>query len=57
MQVNALGRFTGELGQDPPVAGHNLKLSLDVGLQKAGESALAQSIAPTRPSTAARSSR
>jgi penicillin-binding protein 2 len=49
VQVDALGRFTGELSQVPPVPGHNLKLSLDVGLQKAGEQALAQSIASNPP--------
>jgi penicillin-binding protein 2 len=50
VQVDALGRFTGELSEVKPVAGHNLKLSLDVGLQKAGETALAQAISSNPPS-------
>ena len=44
VQVDALGRFTGVEGEIKPVPGHNLKLSLDVALQKAGEQALATSI-------------
>ncbi len=44
VQVDAFGRFTGVEGQVRPVPGHNLKLSLDVGLQRAGEAALATSI-------------
>ncbi|HEY2159908.1 MAG TPA: penicillin-binding protein 2 [Solirubrobacteraceae bacterium] len=50
VQVDALGRFTGSLGEKAPVAGHNLKLSLDVGLQKAGESALGEAISSSPPS-------
>jgi penicillin-binding protein 2 len=50
VQVDALGRFTGAAGGTTPVAGHNLKLSLDVGLQKAGESALQQAISSSPPS-------
>ncbi len=50
VQVDALGRFTGSLGENQPVAGHNLKLSLDVGLQKAGETALAEAISSNPPS-------
>ena len=50
VQVDALGRFTGSLGKNQPVAGHNLKLSLDVGLQKAGETALAEAISSNPPS-------
>jgi penicillin-binding protein 2 len=44
VQVNALGQAAGDVGQIKPVPGHNLRLSLDVGLQKVGETALAQSI-------------
>jgi penicillin-binding protein 2 len=50
VQVDALGRFTGSLSEVKPVAGHNLKLSLDVGLQKAGETALQQAISSSPPS-------
>jgi penicillin-binding protein 2 len=50
VQVDALGRFTGSLSEERPVAGHNLKLSLDVGLQKAGETALQQAISSSPPS-------
>jgi penicillin-binding protein 2 len=50
VQVDALGRFTGSLSEVKPVAGHNLKLSLDVGLQKAGENALQQAISSSPPS-------
>jgi penicillin-binding protein 2 len=44
VQVNALNQPTGELGTQPPVRGHNLKLSLDAKLQRAGEQALQQSM-------------
>ncbi len=50
VQVDALGRFTGAVGGTSPVAGHNLKLSLDVGLQKAGETALQDAISSSPPS-------
>jgi penicillin-binding protein 2 len=50
VQVDALGRFKGALSQVNPVAGHNLKLSLDVGLQRAGETALQQAISSSPPS-------
>ena len=49
VQVDALGRFTGDVGLTPSVAGHNLKLSLDVNLQRAGEAALAQAIGQNPP--------
>jgi penicillin-binding protein 2 len=52
VQVNAAGRFTKELAQQPPVAGHTLRLSLDIGLQKAGEQALAAAIANNSPANA-----
>jgi len=45
VQVDALGRFTGVVGEHPPVPGHDLRLALDVNLQRVGEAALAQSIA------------
>jgi penicillin-binding protein 2 len=44
VQVNALGRFTRDLSRHNPIPGHNLKLSLDVGVQKVGQSALQEAI-------------
>ncbi len=44
VQINSLGQAAGSVGEIKPVSGHNLRLSLDVNLQKAGEQALAQSI-------------
>ena len=44
VQVNALNQPTGDLRTIDPVAGHDLKLSLDSKLQKVGEQALAQSM-------------
>jgi penicillin-binding protein 2 len=44
VQVNALGQAAGDVGEIKPASGHNLRLSLDVNLQKVGETALAQSI-------------
>jgi penicillin-binding protein 2 len=52
VQVDALGRFKGYLRQTKPTAGHTLKLSLDLGLQKAGEQALAQAIGSNPPAGA-----
>jgi penicillin-binding protein 2 len=52
VQVDALGRFKGDLRGRTPIAGHSLKLSLDVGLQRAGQQALADAIASNPPSTA-----
>jgi penicillin-binding protein 2 len=52
VQVDSLGRFKGYLAQRKPTAGHNLKLSLDVNLQKAGQQALQQAIDSNPPSTA-----
>ena len=49
VQVDALGRFTGKLKQFKPTPGNNLKLSLDVGLQQAGEQALQQAIGSNPP--------
>jgi penicillin-binding protein 2 len=51
VQVNALGQFQGDLPGTNAIPGDTLKLSLDVGLQKVGETALAQSIATNPPAT------
>jgi penicillin-binding protein 2 len=40
VQVDALGRAKGYLGQRAPVDGNNLKLSIDAGLERAGQAAL-----------------
>jgi penicillin-binding protein 2 len=52
VQVDALGRFTGSLSQRKPIPGHELKLSLDISLQRAGEHALQQAINANPPATA-----
>jgi penicillin-binding protein 2 len=52
IQVNSLGNFKGYLQQWPTRAGHNLRLSIDVNLQRAGERALQQAIANNPPATA-----
>jgi penicillin-binding protein 2 len=44
VQVNALGQFISDQGEVPPVPGDNLRLSLDVNLQRAGEAALANAV-------------
>jgi penicillin-binding protein 2 len=45
LQVNALGQAAGTVGRPiQPVAGNNLRLSLDVNLQRVGEQALAQAV-------------
>ena len=45
LQVNALGQAAGTVGQPiQPVPGNNLRLSLDVNLQRVGEQALAQAV-------------
>jgi penicillin-binding protein 2 len=44
VQVDAFGHFTGVAGTAPYTPGNNLKLSLDINLQRAGEVALAHSI-------------
>jgi penicillin-binding protein 2 len=44
VQINSLGQPAGDLKTHGPVAGHNLKLSLDTQLQKVGQQALNQSI-------------
>jgi penicillin-binding protein 2 len=50
--VNALGEPTGSHKTKTPVAGHNLKLSLDTELQRAGQQALQQSIDSNYPADA-----
>jgi penicillin-binding protein 2 len=52
VQVDALGRFKGYLSQHKPVAGHALKLSLDLPLQRAGQSALQEAINNSYPAPA-----
>ncbi len=52
VQVDALGRFKGYLRQTKPTTGHTLRLSLDLGLQKAGQQALSQAIANNPPAGA-----
>ena len=43
VQVDALGRPKGEpLSDEPPVAGNNLRLTIDAGLQQVGEQAIGQ---------------
>jgi penicillin-binding protein 2 len=45
VRVNSLGQFEGYLKEQQPVAGQTLRLSIDLALQRAGQKALAQSIA------------
>ncbi len=52
VQVDALGRFKGYVSHKAPVAGHSLKLSVDVGLQRGGQQALAEAIANNPPAPA-----
>ena len=47
VQVDALGRPKGELGNRPASAGSNLRLSLDAALQATGEAALRASGRPS----------
>jgi penicillin-binding protein 2 len=47
--VNAAGDFVRFLKQRPPVAGHMLRLSLDMNLQRVGQAALQQSINTNAP--------
>ncbi|MFZ0091730.1 MAG: penicillin-binding protein 2 [Solirubrobacteraceae bacterium] len=44
VQVNSLGQPTGDLATQAPVAGHDLKLSLDANLQRAGQTSLQESM-------------
>ena len=50
VQVDALGRFRGDLSQRQPVACSSLKLSLYVRLQQVGQRSLGQSITNNPPS-------
>ncbi len=52
VQVDAFGRFKGDVSHKAPVTGHSLKLSLDVGLQRAGQQALQEAIDNNPPATA-----
>jgi penicillin-binding protein 2 len=52
VQVDALGHFTGDLPSRKPVQGHSLKLSLDVNLQRAGQTALQTAIDDNPPAQA-----
>jgi penicillin-binding protein 2 len=49
VQVNALGQSAGVLRPVSPIAGHTLKLSLDLKLQEAGQRALQTSIGSNPP--------
>jgi penicillin-binding protein 2 len=49
VQVDALGRPTGDLHKTSPIAGHNLALSLNMKLQRVGQTALQQSIDSNYP--------
>jgi penicillin-binding protein 2 len=40
LQVDSMGGFKGELRRRPPAPGSNLKLSLDLGLEKVGQDAV-----------------
>ncbi len=52
VQVNSLGQFTGYLTEHKPIPGQNLKLSLNLNLQKAGQQALQESIDSNPPAPA-----
>ncbi len=52
VQVNALGQFSRYLSVKAPQGGYSLKTSLDINLQRAGQQALAQSIASNPPAPA-----
>jgi penicillin-binding protein 2 len=52
VQVDALGRFKGDLSERKPVAGHALKLSLNLSVQRAGEQALRDAINNNPPAPA-----
>jgi penicillin-binding protein 2 len=44
VQVNSLGQPTGDLRTQNPTVGHNVKLSLDAKLERAGQNALQESM-------------
>jgi penicillin-binding protein 2 len=52
VQVDALGRFTGDLSATKPIQGHTLKLSLDVNLQRAAQQSVQQAIDANPPAPA-----
>src|SRR5436305_4179899 len=52
VEVDALGRLKGDLSERKPVAGHALKLSLNLSLQRAGQHALQDAIANSYPAPA-----
>jgi penicillin-binding protein 2 len=52
VQVDALGRPAGNVGETQPEQGHSLKLSLDMSLQKAGQQSLREAIDANPPATA-----
>jgi penicillin-binding protein 2 len=49
VKVNSQGQFEGYAQLHEPLAGHNLRTSLDLQLQQVGQAALAQSIASNPP--------
>ncbi len=49
IEVNSNNQYVGTLPPTPPVAGQNLRLSLDANLQRAGQAALQQSIDDNPP--------
>ncbi|MCU1588402.1 MAG: penicillin-binding protein 2 [Frankiales bacterium] len=51
LQVDLNSTVTGKLGTVSPIAGDNLVLSIDAGIQKAAEDALAQGMAAARTRT------
>jgi len=51
VSVDAAGRPVGTPTATAPVAGHDLRLSLDEGLQRVGQAALQQSISSNYPAT------
>ena len=51
VQVDALGQPTRTLATTNPIPGHNLALSIDAGLQRVGQQALATSIASNAGAT------
>ena len=44
VEIDSVGQFKAQLATTPPVPGRELKLSVDLGLQKAGQQALADGI-------------
>jgi penicillin-binding protein 2 len=52
VEVDSLGRFRGYLSQRTAIPGHDLKLSLDLNLERAGVQALRQAIKSNPPADA-----